>query len=81
MKKKPLKPIAFFKSFEEQRIHGMLRFIEMTRDERLGEMYRLNKKIYGASYGVVSKNSQLYTAKTGETIADFYKRINSQENK
>lgn len=74
---KKLKPIIFHSSFEDQRLYSQLPSIKMNAAERLNEMYRLNKKLYGNSYGKVSKVTEIYTALPGENINDFYHRINN----
>lgn len=71
----PLKPIKFHSSFDEQRLYGQSCSINMNAPERLAEMYRLNRKIYGKSYGKVSKKTELYVGLPGESVNDFYRRI------
>lgn len=77
---KKLKPIIFHSSFEEQRNYSQLSSIAMDAGERLNEMYRLNRKIFGDNYGKLSKTTELYTALPGESINDFYTRINNNGN-
>lgn len=79
MKKGTKKPIIFHADFEAQRKYSLEISLNMTPAERLAEMYRLNRKIYGKRYGVISKTTELYCAKPGETVEDFYKRINSND--
>lgn len=74
--KKKLKPILFHSSFEEQRLYSQLHSTYLDEGERLNEMYRLNRKIYGDRYGKISKTTELYQALPGESIHDFYARIN-----
>lgn len=73
---KKLKPIVFHSSFEEQRLYGQLYAVKMDEGQRLNEMYRLNKKVYGNSYGKVSKIIEIFKALPGESVNDFYRRIN-----
>jgi hypothetical protein len=74
-KKPKLKKIHFHSSFEEQRLFGQMRTIEMTVVERIREMYRINRELYGEGYGKLSKDIELFQALPGETVNDFYKRI------
>lgn len=74
---KKLKPIIFHSSFEDQRLYSQLSSIKMSVGERLKEMYRLNRKQYGDSYGRVSKIMEIFTALPGESINDFYYRIDN----
>ena len=73
---KKLKSIVFHTSFEEQRLHGQHHTLEMTDTERLGEMYRLNEKLYGKHDWHGDKIIELHQALPGESIKDFYRRIN-----
>ena len=73
---KKMKKITFHNSFEEQRLFGQRPTVEMTVEERISEMYRLNRKIYGENYGKLSKEIEIFQALPGESINDFYKRIN-----
>ena len=75
---KKLKPIAFHTSFEEQRLHGQCYTLEMTDTERLNEMYRLNQKLYGKHDWHGAKITELHQSLPGESIGDFYRRINKQ---
>lgn len=77
-KKAKLKPMVFHVSFEEQKLYGLQSSVLMSPAERLAEMYRLNRKIYGEQYGKISKTIEVYSSKSGETVHDFYKRINQQ---
>ncbi len=79
MEKKKLKTITFHSSFEEQRLYGQLHSIIMTEEERLYEMYRINKKIYGEGYGKISKQTECFSALPGESINEFYSRINKND--
>lgn len=74
--KKKLKPIVFHSSFEKQRLYGQSHSIQMDAGKRLKEMYRLNRKLYGDSYGEISKRTELHVALPGETVNDFHRRIN-----
>ena len=73
---KKKKPIVFFDSFEEQRLYGQLYTLEMNAAERLNEMYRLNQRIPGYGNWRKSSITELYVAKPGESVNDFYRRIN-----
>ena len=73
---KKLKPIVFHTSLEEQRLYGQLHAIDMDEEERLHEMYRLNKKLYGDRYGKVSRLVEVYQALPGESVNGFYQRVN-----
>ena len=76
---KKLKPIVFHNSWEEQRLYGQRYTLEMTAAERLSEMYRLNEKLYGKSDWHSAKITELYQALPGESVRDFYRRINEQK--
>ena len=75
--KRKVKPIIFHSSHKEQRQHGQMHSIRMNDTERWNEMYRLNRKLYGANYGRVSKTTELYVGLPGESLEDFYLRINN----
>lgn len=77
MKEKKLKKIVFHSSFEEQRLYSQEHSLKMTEVERLKEMKRLNKKLYGDKYGKFSKKAFLFKALPNETINEFYKRISN----
>lgn len=78
MGKKNLKKIVFHSSFEEQTLFGQQHAVELNYEERLFEMYRLNRKLFGENYGKVSKKvTQLYSILPCESLSDFYKRIKS----
>lgn len=68
---KRLKPIVFHFSLEDQRLCSQVPSIKMSVEARLNEMYKLNRKLYGDSYGRVSKVMEIYTALPGESINDF----------
>ena len=73
---KKKKPIVFFDSFAEQERYGLLASLEMSVPERLSAMYELNERFY-ESYGKVrSKTIELFVAQPGESVNDFYRRIN-----
>ncbi|WP_114749658.1 hypothetical protein [Pleomorphovibrio marinus] len=72
---KKLKKIVFHSSFEEQRLHGQSFSIRWNATKRLNEMYRINKKLYGESYGKISKKTELFVAFPDESVNDFYRRI------
>ena len=73
---KKKKPIIFFDSFEEQELYGLLASLDMSVSERLSAMYELNERFYD-SYGKVrSKTIELFVARPGESVNDFYHRIN-----
>lgn len=72
---KNLKPLVFYSSFEEQTQYSLCASVKMTYTERLAEMYRLNRKIYGEKYGKVSRKTELYVGLPGESVNDFYRRI------
>ena len=76
MEKKDLKKIVFHSSFEEQKLYSLQHSINMNEAERLGEMYRLNRKIYGERYGKISKKIEVFIGLPGESVREFYKRIN-----
>lgn len=59
---KSLKKIHFHKSFKEQGLFRLQASINMTMEERVREMYRLNYMVYGEKYGKVSKISVVYAA-------------------
>lgn len=81
-KDKPLKPIVFHSSFEEQRAYSLQSSLYMTAVERLAEMYRLNRKIYGEGYGKFPKKAELYVGLPGgESVNDFYRRIDQEKGK
>lgn len=80
-KDKSLKPIVFHSSFEEQREYSLQSSFHMTPEQRLAEMYRLNRKIYGESYGKVPKKAELYVGLPGESVNDFYRRIDREKEK
>lgn len=75
--KKELKKIQVHDSYEAQEAYRMSGALAMTPRERILEMYRLNYSAYGSSYGQVSKISYLYTALPGESLHDFFKRVNN----
>lgn len=77
MEGKKIKKIVFHTSFEEQRLYRQQHADNMNEEERLKEMNRLNKKLYGDKYGKLSKETSLFKALPNETINDFYKRINN----
>jgi hypothetical protein len=77
---KPLKPIVFHSSFEEQRLYGQNPSIRMNAAERLAEMYRLNRKIYGKQYGKLSKKTELHVGLPGESVNEFYRRIDKEKD-
>lgn len=72
---KKLKPIVFHSSFEDQTRYNLSASANMSYSQRLAEMYRLNRKIYGKKYGKVSKKTELYVGLPGESVNDFYRRI------
>lgn len=74
---KKLKKIAIHDSFEAQEIHGMSAALRMTPQERISEMYKLNYRMYGPNYGVISKTTHLYTALPDESLHDFFERVNN----
>jgi hypothetical protein len=74
--KKELKKIVFHSSFEDQRLYGQQYAIGMGPKERLEEMYRLNRKIFGSAYGKISEKIEIFSGEKGETVKDFYHRIN-----
>ncbi len=76
MSKKSLKKIVFHSSFEEQKIYSQQFSIGLSVEERLAEMYRLNRKLYGINYGKLSKTVELFVGLPGESVKDFRKRIN-----
>lgn len=73
---KKKRPIIFFDSFEEMRLYGQLYTLEMNAAERLSEMYRLNQWIPGYGTWRDSGITELHIAKPGESVNDFYRRIN-----
>lgn len=70
------KTIVFHQSFDEQRIHGQYHTLEMDASERLFEMYRLNQRIPDYGNWRAGNKTELYVAKPGESVNDFYRRIN-----
>ena len=72
------KPIIFFNSFEEQENYGMLSSANMNAAERLSAMYQLNEKLYGPRPKTKRKTTQLFVAKPGESVNEFYRRINEE---
>ena len=54
--------------------------IDMTPAERLSEMYRLNyQTIPGYGNPPKSKRVQVYVARPGESVNEFYRRIDGEE--
>ncbi len=77
---KKKKSIVFFDSFAEQRLFGQLHTLDMSPAERLSEMYRLNYQMipgYGSPQKI--KHIQVYVARPGESINDFYRRIDGED--
>jgi hypothetical protein len=77
MEGKKLQKIKFHSSFEDQRLYSQQHSIKMNIGERLKEMNRLNKKLYGDTYGKLSKKTSLFRALPNETINEFYNRISN----
>lgn len=72
------KPIVFFKSFEEQEEYRLLSSARMNIAERLRAMYELNRRLYGPRPKNLSKTTQLFVAEPGESVNEFYRRINGE---
>ena len=73
------KPIVFFDSFEEQEEYGLLSSVDMNIAERLRAMYKLNRRLYGARPKNLPKTTQLFVAEPGESVNEFYRRINGDD--
>jgi hypothetical protein len=77
---KKKKPLVFFDSFAEQRLFGQLHTLDMSPAERLSEMYRLNQQmIPGYGKRQKSRHIQVFVARPGESINEFYRRIDGEE--
>lgn len=77
---KKKKPLVFFDSFAEQRLFGQLYTLGMSAAERLSEMYRLNEQtIPGYGKSQKGKPIQIYVARPGESVNDFYRRIDGED--
>lgn len=78
----PKKPV-FHQSFEEQQFHGQQKTLEMSGQERLAEMHRLNCKVAGEGYGrraLASRIIEIYRSLPGESVNDFYRRIDKEQH-
>lgn len=68
----------FFDSFAEQELYGLLGSLELSIPERLRAMYELNERFYD-NYGEVrGKSIELFVGQPGESINDFYRRVNKE---
>jgi hypothetical protein len=74
---KKLKPIVFHSSHQEQKSYGQQHALHLDATERLREMYRLNRKLYGEAYGKVAKVVEIHKALPGESINEFFNRVNN----
>lgn len=74
------KPIVFFNSFEEQEAYGLASSADMNIAERLRAMYELNERLYGPRPKVQRKVTQLFVARPGESVNEFYRRINGEDS-
>ncbi len=83
MPEENLKNIVFHQSLEAQQLHGQLQAKDMSYQERLQEMHRLNCKVAGEGYGKRALEAgvvEIYQAREGESVNDFYRRINNQQH-
>ncbi len=70
------KKIKFYTDFDDVRISRMLEINRMSFGERK-HYYSLHSNY---DYKPLSKKIEIFTALPGESVEDFYKRINGGEN-
>jgi len=78
-----LKKLVFHQSFEDQQLHGQQKARQMSGQERLAEMHRLNCKVAGEGYGrraLASRIIEIYRSQPGESVNDFYQRIDKEQH-
>ena len=76
---KSLKPLLHFESLDEMQDHGLLSAADLTPQERLQEMTALNFRLYGPPCPPTQKTLTVFVSQPGESVNDFYARINGNE--
>ena len=76
---KTLKKLNFFSTLEEMQDNGLFRSLQWNAEERLRNMTYLNEQLFGPSKISDKKSLELYVSRPGESVQDFYGRVNRED--